>query len=191
MSFFEPAPPPPPQPPRQWAPPLWDRPSEGTVPATVPVDEIVHRSADSVAQLESLRVYPNGFVVNLFILTDPHAGDAHRIAMMRGPDPMRSFPLIGVRFADGRTAGRTGAAPFGMADIPRDAEGIPTEPVLRMTGGGGGSNGFHFSVWVHPLPPGGPLEIHVAMPGADREATVVLDGAAVRAAAERAVVVWS
>jgi hypothetical protein len=62
---------------------------------------------------------------------------------------------------------------------------------LTFTGGGGGSAGFSFSVWVYPLPPVGPLEIFVAMPDvADHEERVVVDGAEVRAAAERATVIW-
>ena len=69
MSFFEPLPPPPPESARQWSPPAWDRPSEGTLPAIVPVGEIVHRSDDVVVELEHVRVYPNGFTINLFIVS--------------------------------------------------------------------------------------------------------------------------
>jgi hypothetical protein len=45
---------------------------------------------------------------------------------------------------------------------------------------------------VFPLPPEGPLEIHVALPPpASGEISTVVDGSAVRAAAERARVIWS
>jgi hypothetical protein len=61
-----------------------------------------------------------------------------------------------------------------------------------MAGGGGGMGAFHFGAWVFPLPPDGPLEIFVALPaeGMD-EASVTLDGAAVRAAAQLAHVIWT
>jgi hypothetical protein len=194
MSFFEPMPTPEPQAPRHWAPPAWDRPSEGTLPAIIPVGEIVHRGENVVVELEALRVYPNGFTINLFILTNPHVESMRPGFAMRagaGSDPFSRFPRIGVRFADGRTAGRD-APFFGAHAASRDDAGIPTEPVLTMTGGGGGSNGFHFGAWVFPLPPDGPLEIYVSLPASGvNESKVTLDGGAVRAAAGRATVIWS
>ena len=193
MSFFEPLPPPPPERARQWAPPSWDRPSEGTLPAIVPVGEVVHRTDDVVVELEQLRVYPNGFTINLFILTNPHVGQGranYRMLGGAGPDQALRFPRIGVRFADGRTAGREANLGSNL-DVAKDDRGIPTEPILRMTGGGGGSDGYHFGVWVYPLPPDGPLDVYVSLPAADDpESKVVLDGAAVRSAAERAQVIW-
>lgn len=168
-------------------------PSEGTVPAIVPVGQIVHRSDDVVVELKHIRVYPNGFTINLFILTNPHRGHGTAsYAMLGGAglDPGQRFPRIGVRFADGRTGGRE-ATFRGHLDVAKDDGGIPTEPILTMTGGGGGSNGYHFSVWVFPLPPDGPIEVYVSLPAAAApESKVVLDGAVVRSAAERARVIW-
>jgi len=193
MSFFEPLPAPPPDTPQQWSPPVWDRPSEGTLPEIVPVSEIVHRSDSVVVELEHLRVYPNGFTINLYALMDPHLG--HRgasFAMLGGPGPdlRQRYPRVGVRFADGRTAGRDAKFPF-QQGIAKDERGIPTEPVLAMTGGGGGSHGYHFGVWVFPLPPDGPLEVYLSIPAAGHsESKVVIDGAVIRSAAERARVIW-
>lgn len=60
-----------------------------------------------------------------------------------------------------------------------------------MSGGGGGSHGYHLGAWVFPLPPDGPIEVYVSLPAADvSESKVVLDGAVVRSAAERARVIW-
>jgi hypothetical protein len=196
MSFFEPLPPPPPERPRQWGPPAWDRPSEGTLGVVVPVNEIVHRSDAVVADLDYLRVYPNGFTINLFILTDPHLdeqGAGPRMLAGGRLDPVHRWPRIGVRFADGRAAGREGTLFHGgHLNVAKDDRGIPTEPILTMAGGGGGSHGWDFSVWVFPLPPDGPLEVYVAFPAADvGESKVVLDGGLVRSAAARARVIWS
>jgi hypothetical protein len=194
MSFFEPPPPPPPERERRWAPPLWDRPSEGTLPALVPVGEIVHRGDDMVAEIQHLCVYPNGFTINLLILGNPHratAATGHLMMLGAGADWARRVPRIGVRFADGRTAGRRAAGFPGAFDVAKDEQGIPTEPIVRMAGGGGGSGGYHLGVWVYPLPPPGPLEVYVSLPAAGVEETkVVLDGGAVRAAADRARVIW-
>jgi len=194
MSFFEPLPAPAPEDVGRWAPPVWDRPSEGTLPAIVPIGEIVHRRDDVVVELDHVRVYPNGFTINLFILTNPHLGHGRAGRAMlggAGADPTRRFPRIGVRFADGRTAGRKGGF-RGHADVIKNDQGIPTEPILMWSGGGGGTGGYHFSVWVFPLPPDGPLEVHVSLPDADApESKVVVDGAAIRAAADRAKIIWS
>jgi hypothetical protein len=75
---------------------------------------------------------------------------------------------------------------------PRTNKVSPTEPFIGMAGGGGGMGAFHFGAWVFPLPPDGPLEIFVALPAAGMdEASVTLDGAAVRAAAQLAHVIWT
>jgi hypothetical protein len=192
-SFFEPLPPPPPERPRAWAPPAWDRPSEGTLPAIVPVGEIVHRGDDVVVSLDHLRAYPNGFTIELFMLSNPHADQVGVHSMMltgagRGPLDRR-FPRIGVRFADGRTGGR-GATVHGSLGVARDDRGVPTDPIVSMTSSGGGSHGYRYGVWVFPLPPAGPLEVHVAVPMDGAESTVVLDGATLREASERARVIW-
>jgi hypothetical protein len=177
-------------------PPAWDRPTEGTLPAVVPVNEIVHRSGRVVAQLDHLRVYPNGFTINLFVLTNPHLEEQRPGSAMLAAsrlDVVHRWPRIGVRFADGRTAGREATFPGHLnVNVAKDDRGIPTEPILTMAGGGCSSHGWHCSVWVFPLPPDGPLEVYVAFPAADApESKVVLDGALVRSAAERARVIWS
>jgi len=197
MSFFEPLPPPPPPAARRWAPPAWDRPSEGTLPAFLPIGELLHRDDAVAVTLEHLRVYPNGFTINLAILTNPHRDERGASVMMVGAarlgggHPLEHLPRIGVRFSDGRTAGRGG--PFhGPFQLEKDERGFPTEPYVSMAGGGGGSHGWHFGVWVYPLPPDGPLEIFVALPAAGvDEAKVTVDGSAVRAAASGARVLWS
>ena len=101
---------------------------------------------------------------------------------------LRRFPRVGVRFADGRP-GRRSPHPF--TDAEKDEDGMPTRPIIRMTGGGGGGNGFRRGLWVFPLPPPGPVEIFVSAPqvGGD-ESRVIVEGADVLAAAERAEVIW-
>ncbi len=189
MSFFEPLPPEPPPRERQWAPPLWDSPSEGTIPAVMAVNELVHQSDDAVLVIEYLNVYPNGFTIQMGIHLDPrHSGE--KAMRMRSIGPQR-FPRVGVRFSDGREAGRR-VRPRGTADLPKDEQGAPTEPFIGFHGGGGGSGGWHFGVWVYPLPPDGPLEIFLGLPAAGLiETKVTVDGSAVGAAASQARVVWT
>ena len=101
------------------------------------------------------------------------------------------MPRVGVRFADGRVGGRS-AMPGMHHNLPKDELGVPTQPYVGFAGGGGGGSGWTLSIWVYPLPPDGPLEIFVALPSpATQELSTVLGGGAVRAAAQRARIVWT
>lgn len=187
MSFFEPLPPSQPPSERRWSAPIWDRPSEGTLPATLAVDALLSHEENAVVAISHLDVFPNGFRINVVILVNPHRQPDIQTRMHRGP--MQGV-RVGVRFADGRVGGRD--VRRGYLDVPKDSDGIPTEPFVGFGGGGGGSGGWRFGAWVFPLPPDGPLEIFVALPPpATGEVSTVIDGSAVRAAAERAQVFWT
>jgi len=194
-SFFDPVPAPPPEARKAWQPPAWDRPSEGTLPAILALGEIVLQSDQLVVQLEHLGVYPNGFTIQLSIIGNPHEQPAGRstASMVAGDGGALAhrlrFPRVGVQFADGRVGGK---AEPGISDTDRDEHGIPVQPIVRMLGGGGGANrGFRYGVWVHPLPPVGPLTIFVSLPSIDDDGSVIVDGEQIRAAAARASVIWS
>lgn len=187
MSFFEPLPPPPEPSEREWAPPAWDRPSEGTLPATLAVDAVLGQEENALVAIPSIDVFPNGFRINGLILFNPHRGQEIRTFFQRPPMGM---VRIGVRFADGRAGGQD--LRRGPHDLPKDEEGFPTQPFVGFGGGGGGPGGWRFGAWVFPLPPEGPLQIYVALPPpSNNEYSTVVDGSAVRAAAERARIVWS
>jgi hypothetical protein len=192
MSFFEPLPPPldPVQRQRMWAPPAWDRPSEGTLPATLAVDALLDRSDDAVWSIPTLDVFPNGFRINVALMLNPRRQDELQ-SRIRHRGPMMGMVRVGVRFSDGRSGGR--GLPRGPRGMPTDDEGIPTEPFVGLAGGGGGMGAWRFSAWVFPLPPVGPVEIFVSppVPAGTGEFTAVVEGTAIRAAAERALVVWS
>lgn len=193
MSFFEPPPPPPKPIQRQWSAPAWDRPSEGTLPWMVPINGIVHQNVDVVVFIESIAVYPNGFVINVGIRASPRQPEQE--IMTRIHRPGARIPRVGVRFSDGRMAGREahqGQWVRPTPEHPRDAEGFPINPIMRGTGGGGGGGGWRFGVWVYPLPPEGPIEIFVSLPAAGLdEGKTLIDGKVIRDASQKATVVWS
>lgn len=179
-----------------WSAPGWDRPSEGTLPVVVPVHEVVARTDDMVLTVDHLRAYSNSFTIELLHLTNPHRSFgriAHTDRLMGGVGPFpidEQMPRVRVRFADGRT-GSVSTSP-GDEDIPKDPEGIPTQPVLGLAHAGGGSKGFRYGIWVFPLPPEGPVEIYVGLPGDQaNEAVVEIDSSDIAEAGRRAVVVWS
>ena len=104
--------------------------------------------------------------------------------------PRMGMVRIGVQFADGRIGGQ--GLSRGRIELPKDEQGIPTQPFVGFGGGGGGSGGWRLSAWVFPLPPDGPLEVFVALPEpSDTEYSTVIDGSEVRAVAEHARVIWS
>ena len=79
-----------------------------------------------------------------------------------------------------------------MFDVPKDDDGVPTQPVIVGSGGGGGGGHYRFEHWVFPLPPPGPLEVFAQWPVAGiGETSIVLSGDDVRAAARNAIVLWS
>jgi hypothetical protein len=156
--------------------------------ATLAVDALLSQTEDAVVAIPHLDVFPNGFRVNVTILMNPTRAQDIQARIHRGPMGM---VRIGVRFADGRFGGRGGVG-RGTGDLPKDEQGVPTQPYVGFGGGGGGTGGWRFGAWVFPLPPAGPLEIFVALPPpAAGELSTVVDGSAVRAAAERARVIWT
>jgi hypothetical protein len=188
MSFFDPLPPEPSPQQNTWGPPIWDRPSDGTLPFPVSIGAVLHQSDDMVVSIDTLDVYPNGFTINLHILLNPHRAQDRGMRMYLG-EPNR-WPRVGVRFADGQTGGR-GQPHHGGMDIETDEEGLPTGIYVGFGGGGGGSGGWRFRPWVYPLPPEGPVEIFVGVPAGRDEESVTVDGSVIRSAAGRSRVIWS
>jgi|SRR5918994_370537 hypothetical protein len=90
----------------------------------------------------------------------------------------------------GPTAGRE-VTFLGHLDVAKDDRGIPIEPILTMTGGGGGWHGWQFSAWGFHFRPTDLLRCTWHSPPWMPESKVVLDGGLVRSAAERARVIWS
>ncbi len=172
-----------------WAPPIWDRPSEGTVPAVLAIDALVLQNDVVAVAIDRLEVYPNGFMINLLMRVDPRkVRDMMEMLRPLGPD---RWPRVGVRFADGRIAGR-GPGIGSVPDLAKDEQGAPGEPFMSVGSRGGAPGGWRAWAWVFPLPPDGPLEILVGLEAAGLdESSITIDGTAVRAAAERAKVIWT
>jgi hypothetical protein len=221
VPFFDPLPEPIPEPEAQieqsWSPPLWDRPSQGTLPAVVGPALLFARAENVALALDHVRVYPNGFQLVTAILTSPHLppelqmGGLHTISLLAArknsdendekeppkPAPVPSLrrhlfmdgPRIGVQFANGQRAGVRPESPF---EVPKDEAGIPTEPIITGAGGGGGGGYFRWDHWVFPLPSPGPLTVFAEWTAAGIEETsLVLSGDDIRDAAHRAIVLWS
>ncbi len=170
-----------------WVAPLWDRPSEGTIPAVVSVNALVFESDVVALAIDHIDVYPNGFTINFVRRVNPRR--AREALAMLSAAGAEWLPEVTVRFPDGRTVKR------GHFVVVKDQDGIPTEPIQTVTGRGGlgGPGGWQAWAWVFPLPPDGPLEVLVALPviGLSSPQSVTIDGSAVRAAAEMAKIIWT
>jgi len=210
MPFFGPPPrrPPwePPEPPT-WGPPIWDRPSEDTLGASVAMTVLLARSDEHALVLDEVRSYPNGFTFSLVMMgnpnTPPDPAEMHRPWMMQG--------RVGFEFADGSVVssepkpmpgGRmpfnassssmvVAAASIGPGGIDLDPDGVPTGHVLRAQGGGGGShNRFSTGFWCFRLPAPGPMTIHADWPDHLDEVAVEADATPIVDASARATILW-
>jgi hypothetical protein len=86
--------------------------------------------------------------------------------------------------------GRAVTGTFGVAPAYDDL-GVPTEPVLRSQGGGGGDHHFAQRYWCFQLPSAGPMRVWVEWePRGLPETSVTVDAGLVRDAAPRAVTLW-
>jgi hypothetical protein len=137
--------------------------------------------------IERLSVYRTGFLIDVELRQNPYVG---LVPNGTASDGRGRFPRVGVRFSDGREAGR--GEHWQRHTIPTGPDGYPTEIFI----GYGGSHGALYSrttrIWVHPLPPDGPMELFVAS-DADGvvESSITIEGALVRAASERSRSIWS
>jgi hypothetical protein len=190
MSFFEsiPRPPPPPEPVRPERP-AWER-SDAVIPGSVPGEALLARTDRAAVALGSVRAYPNGFEFTLNVrLRDTDEFDFgvdpfERHWRRRYPHTAQDQLRLGILYADGRRAVTDGQS------WPGEAAETP-DLVLLPAGGGGSDRSWDGDFWVHPLPPDGPVTFVASWLRYElAEARVELDGAAIRAAAQRAVVLW-
>lgn len=160
-------------------------PPENEVPAVHPVSAVLARTEHSALSLTGVRVFSTGLAFTIDLRCRPEAlpegsVDLHSLLWGRGGE---SRVLVGLEFADGRR----------VSNLPgRDPFGGDADAVVFHQGSGSGSQlSLEQEWWLSPLPPAGPLRIVVrcdllGLP----EASLELDGAAVRAAAEGVVVLW-
>jgi hypothetical protein len=160
---------------------------ENEIPVSVAVNTVLARTDDVAIALQRMSVYTTGVSFDLVVRLRPggalSAGrDLNELFWRHGPGSGDGGFLLGVEFVDGRRAsnlaGRGGPTPG-------------DEIVFTQGGGSGGMASVEQSWWLHPLPPDGPLRfvVRCAALGLD-ERSVVLDGAAIQAAARDVVVLW-
>jgi hypothetical protein len=146
--------------------------------------------------------YPNGFTFEVVIIANPMAprgGMPTGIFGTMRPGAQRG-PRLGLEFADGKRVAAAGplagvlpqSGPVpDVGQVPKDEQGIPTEPILSALGVGGGGQHFRMGFWCFPLPPPGPMKTFIEWADADIPETMrPLQADPILGAASRAVTIW-
>ncbi|MGH3251820.1 MAG: hypothetical protein ACRDOI_37190 [Trebonia sp.] len=191
MSFFDsiPQPPPPPEPARQ-ARPAWMQPDE-VIPGSVPGEVMLIRTGQAAVAIGSIRAYPNGFEFTAHVRrhdeieNQPGWHDPFNRHGRRGRQAPDDALRLGILYADGRRGATT------EGHWPSDEQADPGRLVVQNGSSGGSDRRWDGNFWVHPLPPDGPVTFVASWPEYGvAETQAELDGTAIRAAAERAVILW-
>jgi len=187
MSFFDaPEPPPPPPPPQDE--PEWHGPANGMLPGLSTQRAVLFHVDDAHFMVDRILAYPNGIefttvlrLRNFDEFDDPPWELHRRRRTVFAPDDILRFGFL---FSDGTK--------WTNLDRPRRFRGgNPKPPLIAFRNGGGGAGRFRATHWIWPLPPQGPLEVHVSWPARGvEERSVVLDATELRQRAAEAVYLW-
>ena len=153
---------------------------ENELPVTLPDLVLLARTDDTVVALRGMHVYSTGLAFDLSVRIRPGSlsgTELHDVLWRPGPGapPL----LLGLELADGTRVDNVG-------EPGRDGDVVFTQ---------GSGTGSEYSVdhswWLSPLPPAGPLTVVVRCPELGLpETSTLLDGTAIRAAADRVVALW-
>ncbi len=165
--------------------------SDAVIPGSVPAEVVLIRTEQVAVAVDSLRAYPNGFEFTLLSRmrsedeTGPGGDPLERHRSRRGTQVPEDVLRLGVLYADGRRAATTTGHPWPLEDV--DADRL----ILLQNGGGGSDRRWDGDFWVSPLPPEGPVTFVASWPRYGvTETRAEVDGAAIREAAGRAVILW-
>jgi hypothetical protein len=171
MSFFESIPERLPPPPEGSGRPAWLRP-DGVIPGSAPAGLLLVRTDEVAVAVGNARAYPNGFQFAVHVRLRQEeflwgAGPFDWLADLRTRRAPEQALRLGVLCADGGHL------------------------VLLQDGGAGSERQWDGYIWVHPLPPDGPVTFVASwlLYGVP-ETRAELDGSAIREAAARAVILW-
>ena len=169
---------------------------DNEIPGGVGFAALLGRTEDAAAGLTQLEAFSAGFRFTLAVrLRRPPPEIAHgslfALTTGHGPHGVDVPPehrlLLGVEYANGdRASTLDDVWPPGVETDDDDRRLF-----LSHAGGGGSDLTVDHSYWVTPLPPEGPVTFVLSWPGFGMpEARALVDGALIRAAAERAVELW-
>ena len=164
---------------------LWRMaPPDNEIPVAVPLNALLARTEDAALAILTAEVYSTGVSFDMVLRAREPVEEAgpwglDSLLWQHGPHRSAGPLLLGVELADG-TRVSNAASPDPVGDF-----------VFTEHSGSGGQRGVEQSWWLSPLPPEGQIRVVVrcAALGIEETATV-LNGTAIRRAAEDVVVLW-
>lgn len=150
-----------------WASPDWGGPHPGYVGGLLTEQPVLIRDESVVAYVTNIRCFPRGF---LFCILTQLVGDGRE----GGSIP----PDVVVEFAD-ETSWRENLDIVGDVLIRRGSQ----------SSGGAGTASWSTEYWLPALPPPGPTTFRITV--GKQSGAGAVDAALIRAAAERAIDLWS
>jgi hypothetical protein len=177
----------------------WHRrmsPPENEFPAGVGLTVLLGRTNDAAVGITQIEAFSTGFQFTLAVRLRQarpellHGGLFMLVSSRVHPGieiPLEDRLLLGLEYPDGHRASTL--QDMRMLGPSAVAEG--QDLVLAQQHGGGGEQSVDQTYWVSPLPPEGPVTFVLAWPAFGMpESRVLLDGAAIRTAADRSQVLW-
>ncbi|WP_181819301.1 hypothetical protein [Curtobacterium sp. AG1037] len=168
-------------------------PSEDELPGVLGYGLRWGSSANAMVVVEAARVFSDGVMFQ--VGRQLRRGDlsvrafqqlVHEDHFYASDEDRRARLRYGAVLADGQHV--TDGYPFG-----RDSEGTGAVLMRHGGGGGGGASSYRYTdeLWLHPLPPTGPLELVVQWPSLGLpEQRVALPAADMLQAAEQVTALW-
>ena len=177
----------------------WHRrtsPPENEFPASLGLSTLLGRTDEAAVGISQVDAYSTGFRFTLSVrLRRPRAELTHGGLYMLVGSHFRPGVeirtedrlLLGIEYPDGR---RASTLEDGRAMGPAALD-AGTGLMFVQHGGGGDERSVDQTFWVSPLPPEGPVTVVLAWLGFGiPESRTVLDGGAIRAAADRSHLLW-
>ena len=171
-------------------------PPDNELPAGVGLTALLGRSEEAAVGITLIEAFSAGFRFTLAVRVRqarPHLvhGGLHMFVSSHLPPgvviALEDRLLLGIEYADGQRATTVDDMPFPGPAATADDQRL----VLVQNGGGGGDLSLDLTYWVAPLPPEGPTTFVLAWPGFGiAESRTVLDGTAIRGAADRSQILW-
>jgi hypothetical protein len=171
-------------------------PPENEFPVGVGLTVLLGQTNDAAVGITQIEAFSTGFKFSLavrlrqarpelvrgglFMLISAHVRPGIEI-------PLENRLLLGLEYSNGHRASTL----QDMRMLGPGAVAGGQQLVLVQQGGGGGEQSVDQTYWVSPLPPQGPVTFVLSWPAFGiPESRTVLDGAAIRVAADRSQLLW-
>lgn len=166
----------------QWQ--LRSLPPDNEVPGPLDWTALLGRTQDIAVALTAAAVYSTGLRLDVVVRARSLTSEPDLFHAVDGHGTGRDRLLLGVEFADGRVAATSGHL-WPQQQLAEDA------PSLQRLGSTGSDRSVDFAMFLHPLPPPGPLAVLCSWPGRGiTETRTEFDATAVRAALTKVLVLW-